>query len=86
MRTLQSRWHRDLRPRVRGQWWLITREKKDDAPNRAYIEAEAGQWVLYVWDKHPDGIRLDWIRHAEGTDLRALKAVGRLAASQRLGV
>lgn len=84
MRTLQSRWQQDLRPAAKGQWWLVAREKGVD-PNRAYIEAVAGQWVLYVWDKHPDG-GLDWVKHAEGTDLRALKAIGRLAASQRLEV
>lgn len=83
---LKTRWVRDTRDGVRGEWWL-TADDRRDAPNRAFITFpdSNGDLRLNVWCKGPDGNK-NFVEHAKGTDLRALKAIGRIEAVRNLHV
>ena len=87
MSELKDKWEYDRRKDVRGRWWLVKTDPKASTPNRAYIspQTEDGLYELHVWER-VDGDGARFIFHAASDDLKALKAVGRIAASQRLEV
>lgn len=85
MIELKKQWAREPGRTARGEWWLIAPGHRS-APNRAYIgwPADDGTRTLYVWDY---GISADpWEPFLTSTNLRTLKAIGRLEAVRRLHV
>lgn len=75
MRELARRWKR----KMSGTWdWVLRSPGPCD--NRAFIRGPNldGDYTLYVWDGW------DWQKHARATNLKALKAIGRLEAARRL--
>ena len=83
---LKKRWARDTRDGVRGEWWL-TADNNRSAPNRAFITFpdSNGVRVLNIWCAGSGG-GANFFEHAKGTDLRALKAIGRMEAGRNLHV
>lgn len=82
MVTLNKRWYREGYV-DRGEWWLVAPKHKR-APNRAFITwpKNNGRRKLYVWDDTKAGG--DWVEHTAASNLRALKAIGRIEAARRL--
>jgi hypothetical protein len=79
METLAKRWMFSRTPG--GDWLLRAKPDKAGFPNnRAYITPpdNAGIRTLYVYAPHK------WVPHCESSDLRALKAIGRMEAARRL--
>lgn len=81
MRELNKRWIR-----TPSGWKL--RANIEWLSNRALIRGptRAGYYSLYIWvDKTDDGIG-DWVFHMKSTDLKVVKAIGRIEAARRLNV
>jgi hypothetical protein len=82
MYQLKSRWDLKAKPHrgVLQAWWL-KRLPASPCPNRAYIgQVEDGEWRLYIWDDR----RGTFDFHAASTDVKALKAIGRIEAGRKV--